>query len=343
MNKLLFLIFLPLLSFSQRNAKLYFLSVGITNYKHDQQDFNKGFGNAFGSVNSAKQFYKSFSKYGRGKLIVSKNDVFLTKADVLSGFDKLLKRVEKDKAKNKIIILYYCGHGKGDKMKNLFLVPGDFNQRINDTTSQFLTDQMISIDTLHKKVIEFQAKSDKSFYTKFIFLLDCCYDTATSKLYNNIKFGENEIPGTNSITFNRDSSGNFNGFQLDSSGAVILDFDLSLVVTNAVNEYIFNSNGNLILYSSKYTEMTEMVQTKSKDSDEISITGPICLRVMKYINSQKGTFSVADFIKSVEESSFDQTTNRPTYNKFNDATLETVLEFDNFYKLNFKRIKFKIF
>src|SRR5580658_8251206 len=92
-----FLLVIILMPFSLiGQAKVYFLSIGSSKYNINSLGTSDGFSDAIGSANSATRFYEKFNTIGKGSLIKSNDESFVTRAEILSGVDSLINLVEKD-------------------------------------------------------------------------------------------------------------------------------------------------------------------------------------------------------------------------------------------------------
>ena len=112
---------------------VFYLSVGSTHYV--QKDIKEGcepFADVNGARKSARYMHELFSEKagGTGTMLRSEQGKELSREAILNAFKKTIATAKKSKAKNPLVVFYFCGHGVSEGIGwSQFLVPGTFNEK----------------------------------------------------------------------------------------------------------------------------------------------------------------------------------------------------------------------
>ncbi len=159
---------------------IFYLAVGSTRYlsrpieKKDEKSFfpvNQPFPNIVGATKSAKNMASYMDRIGAvyGITLLSDESRLVSRTDVISALDKLLEKVKASKAKNPLIIFYFCGHGVSEGIAwNHFSLPGNFNLYGDEVDIELMSDYSISTGEV--------ATSIEKVSTSYLLMLDSCYE-----------------------------------------------------------------------------------------------------------------------------------------------------------------------
>ncbi len=204
LNSRIFFLILILVSlgrenlFSQEKCSFYYFSIGSQDYGYspNQEMGFIGFSNLEYSNYSAKIFSYSCKKLGskKGVLLASSKKRPLTKEVILSNLGDFIKVIKKEKSKNKLLLIYYCGHGIGEKETQMqFAMPSDF---LYNYEKKFNNDPLNKYAINQNSIKSIIQKLDGSL--QFLILFDCCYELSAENItINNIDSSESETLKTN--------------------------------------------------------------------------------------------------------------------------------------------------
>jgi len=285
---------------SQGDTAINILSIGNAYYMKGPFDSYEG-------INySAKAFSKATS-ISEQKLVLSAKSRLFTKTYLITVIRRFISGTQKKNAKLNIGIIYYCGHGLADNSGSAYLVPGNIDAGLKDTTFEFLSKKLLNVDDIIEMIIA--AQSDQSHPVKFILLADCCSNRVLSKLYKGITYNFlNHSEG--SVAYDSIFIKNTAKINSDLAASAALTFDelnkpaKSDPVKPTVNEFgfipemirfrTFMQNGNAVYYSSKMGEVTSLVDDPDPAQIDYEI-GPICRRTLLYFG-KKGKKSIDGFL-----------------------------------------------
>ena len=161
------------LLFSQQNSKLYYFAVASSHYTKIGNDGLIHFSDLPDSKYSAEIFKKASLKLGakKGGMIFSSENNLITEKRIFSSLQSLIKKIDKDGAKNKLLLIYFCGHGVAEKeTKSIFFLPGDFkfdySKKYEDALQKHALNPLKIAQRLNKINPDI----------KYLLFFDCCYD-----------------------------------------------------------------------------------------------------------------------------------------------------------------------
>jgi hypothetical protein len=162
MNKLilvLILLYSPARALTQ-TSNLYYLSIGNGYYKSLPDVPN--------AIISAKVVGTALNKYGKGSVLVPKEDIPLSRDTMIKAIMRTFRSAASDT--NAVVFLYYCGHGQNDeKNDNLFFFPGKTDLKDSLLNKSYLANQLLNIRDVQMefmgKVSEYQPGED---YAKLV-------------------------------------------------------------------------------------------------------------------------------------------------------------------------------
>ncbi len=242
---------------------------------------------------------------------------------MLDAIKSFVDFVENQKTEQRIGIIYYCGHGMANLAGSMYFVPGDIDCKVQDTTFEYLSNQLLNVDEIKKIIIEAQEKDNGT--SSYVILGDCCSSQASSKWYEGIKFS---FMGDSMGVISYDSSflsKKINSGLLRSAELTVDDLkndtpkhQPDTLVASGINEFdfipelirsiTFTKNGNLIYYSSPMGVVTEMVDYPlNKDNPDNYDVGPICRRTTLFFSKKENTDLINYFMK-LKDPDFDRKT-----------------------------------
>ncbi len=146
--------------YSQQTGALYYFAVGSSHYTKTNDSSADNFSNLEHSKYSAEIFKKSCLNLGakKGVILSSSEKEPISSVKIFSSLKSFISKIKKDKTKNKLLLLYFCGHGIAEKeTKTVLFLPGNINSVITSS----------DIGTYIKKL-------EPSI--NFLIFFDCCYD-----------------------------------------------------------------------------------------------------------------------------------------------------------------------
>jgi hypothetical protein len=168
------IVLLSLTGKAQQNTSLFYLCVGSEHYTIDFEKYAPGFGglaNLTAATESAKKMATLFNEFGamNGIVFTSTADSMISKANFSAAVSSLIKMVQKNKAKNPFVVLYYCGHGfSAPRLEAHYIPPGGFTQNPETLSPE-------EWNTYGIAPLDFHEQLQKAKLNHMI-LLDCCYE-----------------------------------------------------------------------------------------------------------------------------------------------------------------------
>lgn len=162
-----------LATMAQSRFNVLSLAIGNAHYEADvaklAPDFN-GLGRISAATESARRFNALLSAGGAKatELLLSAEDALLTRDRILGEIDGWVARCKKDTIRNKLLVLYYCGHGLTNENYTPYLPPGDLSHMPAPVDTADWRKSTVAVYDLIRKL-------DRSKLPYMLFL-DCCLD-----------------------------------------------------------------------------------------------------------------------------------------------------------------------
>lgn len=226
-------------------------------------------------------------------------------------------------------LIYYCGHGLSNLTGKMYWVPSNLTANIDDTSFDFLNENLFSVDSLIKHIVTGQLTCKNN--TKFYIIADCCSDKAPSKWYRGITYKlwnyKSNLPGNTieiGINYNLDSLNKQGGLtnSLQASAALQLDSipgfkkdsmkldgpglgeipDIGAII----RQRTFNQFDNRLYYSSAAGEETTTVFPPGKK--EGYKVGPLCRRTLLIIKNAPANLTFNMYFHALQDPEVDKLT-----------------------------------
>lgn len=254
---------------------IHILSVSSATYQTDSA--NTGFDDIPGARRSARLVAEGFSKHtgATQKLLRPETGTPLTREAFFSALKNEIKVLKKRKSKQKLFVLYFCGHGVSEGIAwNQFLVPGNVDTTVKSSGVVEISESMIYVGDISDLLKENDLP--------FMLLLDCCYE-GTPQDFANMDYWVGEEGKQN-----------------------LLDIAKILKVMNQFKE------SNPVVFSTPPGTVAPIVQMPGQDDPLITV-GPICRRAMlafKNLSTKHDSFTLMDWVLLTADSEFDPETPR---------------------------------
>lgn len=261
----------------QDKLDIYYLSVGSAHYEHDSKKFKEKqfipYDNLPESNLSAKITADLFKTYGnaKGRSLLSTDFRFVTKEKLFAEIDSVKYMIKKDKPKNPIFVMYYCGHGFSENLSwNQFLIPGDYTNIPGTKKNENLVKNLIWLGDITDKL-----DKDK---VRYMILIDCCRKEE------------------------RDNSFPKKGMHYFFSDQNVETLETVVTVLRHLNEF---HQPNPVIFSITPGESAPVVDIPDKNLvnkwglDSSQQIGPICRRMLLILNSisEKKFILMSDYVK----------------------------------------------
>ncbi|WP_353778392.1 hypothetical protein [Winogradskyella sp. 3972H.M.0a.05] len=163
---------------------VYYLSVASAHYeKENIPDGYESFDDINGARRSSRYVHELFSNKsnGKGSMLRSEAGKPVTKTMIVREIKAMIKLAKKSKAKNPLLLFYYCGHGISEGIAwNQFLVPGDFNKKPKNLSNDPLA---LDLDKLSSELLYLGEITDlfSESGIQYMCLIDACYEGKEEK------------------------------------------------------------------------------------------------------------------------------------------------------------------
>lgn len=158
---------------------VFYLSIGSAHYKQEgiPEGYEK-FDDVNGARRSARYVHEFLTKKanGKGTMLRSEAGNLLSKAMILKGVQNMIKSAKKSKAKNPLLLFYFCGHGISEGIAwNQFLVPGNFTKKPKNLSNDPLA---LDLDELKHDLLYLRDVTDLLAESgiQYMCLIDACYE-----------------------------------------------------------------------------------------------------------------------------------------------------------------------
>jgi hypothetical protein len=183
MRKLILYIFCLCVSVEAmaQEFEVFYLSIGNAHYESRKEKFVDDYA-PFNPVNGARRSARYVAELlersakGHGNMLRSDANNLLSKEEMLAAVRDLVKTVKKSKAKNPLVVFYYCGHGVSEGIAwSQFLVPGDFTEKPDSLATNPLA---IDLGELSDKLLYLGEVTDLFLEAElpYFCLIDACYE-----------------------------------------------------------------------------------------------------------------------------------------------------------------------
>lgn len=296
----LFLFTQIVISSSAQEFDVFYLSIGSSHYKKENiPEGYESFDDVNGARRSARYVHEMFSLKGNGKgsMLRSQAGKPLTKTMMIKEVQSMIKLAKKSKAKNPLLVFYYCGHGVSEGIAwNQFLVPGDFVRKPKNLSSDPLA---LDLDELSNELLYVGEVTDLLSESGFQYmcLIDACYE------------GKEERFSVLENYFSPAATENFKDI------AAVLRF---------MNEY---HTQNPVVFAT--TPGTTTKVTIDPLFPEGTSIGPLCRKLMLVNNKleELETLSMMDVVMLLSDPEFDEKTKKVKSNyEFDNNGLFTLLK-----------------
>jgi len=295
----LFLLTYTTISLNAQKFDVFYLSIGSAHYeKKNIPEGYESFDDVNGARRSARYVHELFSKKanGKGSMLRSETDKPLTKTMIIQGIESMIKLAKKSKSKNPLLVFYYCGHGISEGIGwNQFLVPGDFNKKPKNLSSDPLALDLEKLSNELLYVGEITDLLSKSEF-QYMCLIDACYEGKEEK---------------------------FSVLENYLSPTAVSNFKDVATILRFMNEYHIQ---NPVVFATK--PGTTVKVTVDPLLPEGTSIGPLCRKLMLVRNklSELETLSMMDVVILLSDPEFDEKTKNVISNyEFNNSGLFTLL------------------
>ncbi|MEB2777470.1 caspase family protein [Algoriphagus sp. D3-2-R+10] len=161
--------------------EVFYLSIGNANYESREEKFEGKYA-PFSPVSGARRSARYVAELlerrsnGQGNMLRSDGNHLLSKVKILAAVNDLINTVKKSKAKNPLVVFYYCGHGVSEGIAwSQFLVPGDFTEKPDylDTDPLAIDLNELSDKLLYVgEITDLFAEAELPYFC----LIDACYE-----------------------------------------------------------------------------------------------------------------------------------------------------------------------
>jgi hypothetical protein len=260
---------------------VFYLSVGSAHYqKEGIPDGYESFDDINGARRSSRYIHELFSKKssGKGSMLRSEAGKPLTKSMILQEIRTIIKLARKSKAKNPLLLFYYCGHGVSEGIAwNQFLVPGDFIKKPKNLSTDPLA---LNLTELGSELLYLGEVTDllSESGIQYMCLIDACYE------------GKEE---------------NFSVLENYMSPIAAQNIKDIARVLRFTNEYHSN---NPVVFATAPGTMTKV--TVDPLFPEGTSIGPLCRKLMLISNKveELETLSMMDVVMLLSDHTFDEKT-----------------------------------
>ncbi len=199
----------------------------------------------------------------------------------MAAIDSISKIIVRDKVKNPLLVIYYCGHGISENLAwNQYLIPGDYTQLPGNKSIEILNKQLISLGDLTDKL-------EKCKYP-YVILADCCRKETA----------DNSFPEKRLQYF-------FDRQNLETLKTVVS-------ALKYLNEF---HQSNPVIFSIVPGRVAPTVELPKNDiagnlkTDTASEVGPLCRRLLLVLNksfSTHSSISLGELVKSLIDPTLDK-------------------------------------
>jgi len=158
---------------------VFHLAIGSAHYEQiNIVEGHEPFDDINGARRSARYVHELFTQNanGQGGMLRSEAGKPLTKSQILQELNKLIEMAKTSGVNNPLLLFYYCGHGISEGIAwNQFLVPGDFNKKPNNLSTDPLA---LDLEILRSELLYVGEVTDLLTDSGFPYmcLIDACYE-----------------------------------------------------------------------------------------------------------------------------------------------------------------------